>query len=52
MLNHKRIRLYRTTNVDIDGRNLPVSVDGHPIQVGNSPLRIDIEKEEINFIIE
>ena len=52
MLNHKRIRLYRTTRVEIEGKHLPVSVDGHPTQVGTSPLRIDIEKEEINFIIE
>lgn len=52
MLNHKRIRLYRTTKVEIEGRDLPVSVDGRQIHTSSAPLRIDIEKEEINFIIE
>ncbi len=53
ILNHRRVRLYRTKQVEIkSSKSLPVSVDGHSIEVGNAPLRIDIKEEEINFIIE
>ena len=52
-LNYKRVKLYRTRNVEIKSQKpLPVSVDGQPVYATNAPLRIDIKKEEINFIIE
>lgn len=53
ILNHRRVRPYRTRTVEVSAPpHTPVSIDGHPMETPAGPFRIDIEQEEINFIIE
>lgn len=53
ILNHKRVRPYRTRVVEIESSSkLPVSVDGHPMETPYGPFKVTVEQEEVNFIIE
>lgn len=53
LLNHKRIIPYRTHEIDIQSeRNIPVNIDGRPIKNNIRSLSVNIDPEEINFIME
>ena len=53
ILNHKRIRPYRARTVEIETPNgCPISIDGHPAESPVGKYTIDVQQEEINFIIE
>lgn len=53
ILNHKRIHPYRARTIEIETPNsCPISVDGHPSESPVGKYTIDVQQEEINFIIE
>ena len=53
LLNHKRVLPYRTRNMTlISDRRMPVSVDGHALEVQPKTMTVMIEPEEIKFIME
>jgi diacylglycerol kinase family enzyme len=53
LLNHKRVLPYRTRGVEIySDRYMPVSIDGHPLEAQVRGMSIDLEPEEINYIME
>lgn len=52
LLNHKRVRPYRVTDVKIASKvKTPVCIDGHPLISLAGEYSVSIEKEEINFIV-
>lgn len=53
ILNHKRIRPYRARMIEIEApKGCPISIDGHPAESPVGKYTIDVQQEEINFIIE
>lgn len=53
ILNHKRVMPYRSHCVEIDiPKGIPVSIDGHPMEMQRGSVSISVIQEEINFIIE
>lgn len=53
LLNHKRVLPYRTRSVEVfSDRYMPISIDGHPLEAQVRGLAVDLEPEEMNFIME
>lgn len=53
ILNHKRIVPYRSHDIELHiTKGTPVTVDGHPMETPCGPFIINVQQEEINFIIE
>lgn len=52
ILNHRSVHPYRTTEVEVtEMRHTPLSIDGRSVGEVESPVKITVTQEEINFLI-